>query len=117
MYSKAQQAYQSILAFAPEDPALLALIAHLDAVSGKPAAARKILSQLQQMSSTRYVPSLYFAMVYTGLGDKDQAFAWFDKAYAEHCDFLVYLPTDPMADPLRSDPRFSALLERLGLKQ
>lgn len=117
MYPKAQQAYQSILAFAPDDPALLALIGHLDAVSGKPAAARKIISQLRQMSNTRYVPSLYVAMVYTGLGDKGQAFAWFDRAYVERCDYLVYLPTDPMADPLRSDPRFPALLDRLGLKK
>lgn len=115
MYPKARQAYQSILAFAPDDPALLALVAHLDAVSGKPAAARKIVSQLLQMSNTRYVPSLYVAMVYTGLGDKEQAFAWFDRAYAERCDYLIYLPTDPMADPLRSDPRFPALLDRLGL--
>jgi tetratricopeptide (TPR) repeat protein len=117
MYPRAQQAYQSILAFAPDDPALLALVAHLDAISGKPAAARKILSQLRQMGKTRYVPSLYVAMVYTGLGDKDQAFSWFDRAYAERCDYLVYLPTDPMADPLRSDRRFPALLERLGLKK
>jgi TolB-like protein/Flp pilus assembly protein TadD len=117
MYARAQQAYQSILAFAPDDPALLALVGHLDAVSGKPAAAKKILSRLQQMSNTRYVPSLYTALVYTGLGDKDHAFAWFDKAYDERCDYLVYLPTDPMADPLRGDRRFTALLERLGLKK
>jgi tetratricopeptide (TPR) repeat protein len=117
MYPRAQQAYQSILAFAPDDPALLALVAHLDAISGKSAAARKIISQLRQMGKTRYVPSLYVAMVYTGLGNKDQAFSWFDRAYAERCDYLVYLPTDPMADPLRSDRRFPALLERLGLKK
>jgi hypothetical protein len=42
---------------------------------------------------------------------------WLDKAYEERCDFLVYLPTDPMADPLRTDARFPALLERLGLKK
>jgi tetratricopeptide (TPR) repeat protein len=110
MYPKAQQAYQSILAFAPHDPALLALIGHLYAVSGQPAAARKIISQLRQMSVERYVPSLYIAMIYIGLGDNNQA-------YVERCDYLVYLPTDPMADPIRSDPRFTALLERLGLKK
>ena len=116
MYPQALHTYQSILAFAPHDPALLALLGHLYAVSGQPAAARKILSQLQQMSKDQYVPSLYIAMVHTGLGDKNEAFAWLDKAYAERCEYLVYLPTDPMADPLRSDPRFPALLQRLGLK-
>jgi len=117
MYPEALHAYQSILAFAPHDPALLALLGHLDAVSGQTAAARGIISQLQRMSNDRYVPSLYVAMIYTGLGDKNEAFAWLDKAYAERCEYLVYLPSEPMADPLRSDPRFPALLERLGLKQ
>jgi Flp pilus assembly protein TadD len=111
------QAYQSILAFAPHDPALLALLGHLYAVSGQRTAARGIISQLQQISSDRYVPSLYVAMIYTGLGDQNQAFAWLDKAYAERCEYLVYLPTEPMADPLRTDPRFPELLKRLGLKK
>jgi Flp pilus assembly protein TadD len=117
MYPQAQQAYQSILAFAPHDPALLALLGHVYAVSGKTEAARDIISQLQQMSGSKYVPSLYVALIHIGLVEKDQAFAWLDKAYEERCDFLVYLPTDPMADPLRSDPRFLALLGRLGLKK
>src|SRR5260370_15336980 len=117
MHAQAQQAYQSILAFAPHDPALLALLGHLYAVSGQQAAARGIISQLQQMSGGRYVPTLYVALIYIGLGDKDQAFTWVDKAYEERCEYLVYLPTDPMADPLRNDPRFPALLEHLGLKK
>jgi tetratricopeptide (TPR) repeat protein/TolB-like protein len=116
-YPQALQAYQSILAFAPNDPCLLALLGHLDAVTGQQAAAREIILRLQDMSRSKYVPSLYVALIYIGLGDNDQAFAWLDKAYEEHCDFLVYLPTDPMADPLRNDPRFSALLKRLGLKK
>ena len=62
------------------------------------------------------MPALYFAMIYTGLHDKDKSFEWLDKAYEEHCEYLVYLPTEPMADPLRGDPRFSRLLSRLGLK-
>jgi eukaryotic-like serine/threonine-protein kinase len=119
MYPQAQQAYQSILAFAPHDPALLALLGHLEAVSGQQAAAREIISQLQRMSAhkDRYVPSLYIALIYIGLRNNNQAFAWLDKAYEERSEYLAYLPTEPMADPLRSDPRFPALLERLGLKE
>ena len=117
MYPEARQAYQSILAFAPNDPVLLALLGHLYAVTGQQAAARGIISQLQQISGNRYVPSVYVALIYIGLGDKNQAFAWLDKAYAERCEYLVYLPTEPAADPLRNDPRFPALLERLGLKK
>jgi TolB-like protein/Flp pilus assembly protein TadD len=119
MFPQAQQAYQSILAFAPHDPVLLALVGHLYAVTGRQAAAREIISQLQQMTANkdRYVPSVYVALIYIGLGEKNQAFAWLDKAYAERCEYLVYLPTEPMADPLRNDPRFDMLLERLGLKK
>ena len=116
MYPQAQQAYQSILAFAPHEPALLGLLGHLYAVTGRRASALEIISQLQQISKTKYVPSVYIALIYVGLNDKDRAFNWLDKAYEERCDYLIYLPTDPMADPLRSDPRFSALLKRLGLK-
>ena len=49
--------------------------------------------------------------------EKDQAFAGLDRAFDERSEYLVYLPTEPMADPLRSDPRFPKLLERLGLKK
>jgi eukaryotic-like serine/threonine-protein kinase len=117
MFPEAKQAYQSILAFAPDDPVLLALLGHLYAVTGQQTAARGIISQLQQIGENRYVPSVYIALIYIGLGDKNQAFAWLDKAYAERCEYLVYLPTEPVADPLRSDPRFLALLKRLGLKK
>jgi tetratricopeptide (TPR) repeat protein len=117
MYPQAQQYYQSILAFAPHEPALLALLGHLYAVTGQQASARGIISQLQQMSGDKYVPSLYVALIYIGLGDKDQAFTWLDKAVEERCEYLIYLPTEPMADPLRDDPRFSALLEHLGLRK
>jgi serine/threonine-protein kinase len=117
MYPQAQHAYQSILAFAPHDPTLLALLGHLYAVTGQKAEAGRIILQLQQMSAGQYVPSIYVALVYIGLDDKDEAFAWLDKAYDERCEYLVYLPTEPMADPLRTDPRFPALLKRLGLKK
>jgi TolB-like protein/tetratricopeptide (TPR) repeat protein len=119
MYPEALQSYKSILAFSPHDPALLALLGHLEAVSGQQAAARGIILQLQQMSAhkDRYVPGIYVALIYIGLGNRNEAFAWLDKAYEERSEYLVYLPTEPMADPLRSDPRFLALLERLGLKE
>jgi hypothetical protein len=72
---------------------------------------------LQQISSDRYVPSVYIALIYLGLGDNNQAFAWLDKAYDERCEYLIYLRTDPMAEPLRTDPRLAAFLERMQLKK
>jgi TolB-like protein/Tfp pilus assembly protein PilF len=115
-YELALDTFGKILAADPDDPAVLGLVGHADAASGRRTDAHKILSKLEQVQTKRYVPALYFAMIYTGLNDKDKSFAWLDKAYEEHCEYLVYLPTEPMADPLRGDPRFSRLLSRLGLK-
>ena len=52
---------------------------------------------------------------YVGLGDKEQAFAWLEKAEQERSLGLFFLKTDPLMDPLRSDPRFRTLLKRIGL--
>jgi hypothetical protein len=56
-----------------------------------------------------------FAMTYAALGDKEQAFAWLEKAYAERAPWLVSLKTDPAFNPLRSDRRFQDLVRRVGL--
>jgi hypothetical protein len=55
------------------------------------------------------------ASIYAALGDEDKAFAWLDKAAAEHSSFLVYSKWEPRLGPLRSDPRFERLLSRVGL--
>jgi tetratricopeptide (TPR) repeat protein len=115
MHPQARAIYQKLLAFAPDDPGLLSLLAHEYAVSGDAPAARKIEVQLERMRGQRYVAAIYIALVWTGLGDRDRAFQWLDQAYEEDCEYLVYLPTEPMADPLRDDPRFAQLLQKLGL--
>jgi TolB-like protein/Tfp pilus assembly protein PilF len=115
MHQQARAAFQKILALSPDEPAVLALLGHEYASSGEQAHANRIIAKLKEMSQHRYLPSLYIALVYTGMGDKEDAFQWLDKAYAERSEYLVYLPTEPMADPLRGDPRFDDLLKRLGL--
>jgi len=116
MHQQAREAFQRILAAAPEDPAILSLLGHEYAVSGDLPKAMKILTQLQQISAKKYVPAVYFAVIYTGLNRKDDAFYWLDKALEERCEYLVYLRSEPLADPLRGDPRFPRLLARLGLE-
>jgi hypothetical protein len=63
------------------------------------------------------VSAFSFAVIYLGLGEKDQAFAWLEKAYEERSFLLAYLKVDPIWDPLRSDPRFADLVRRIGLPQ
>jgi hypothetical protein len=57
----------------------------------------------------------YEAIVYTGLADKDRAFEWLDKGYDERPANMSYLKVEPRLDPLRSDPCYRELLQRMGL--
>jgi len=98
-------------------PATLVPLAHAYAISGKQVEARAALKELERLATTQYVPALYYGVIYTGLNDRDHAFEALERAYDEHCDYLVFLDRDPMADTLRPDPRFAALVQKLALKK
>lgn len=115
MYKDAVEQFSTGLKMSGDQPVLTALYGHALGVAGDAAGARKTLASLQRLGTKRYVSSLYFAAVYTGLGEKRIALDWLDKAYKERNDRLVYLGVDPMADPLRSEPRFRNLLSHIGL--
>ena len=115
MYAQALEQFSKGRQFSGDRPALIALYGHTLAVSGDAAGARKALADLQQVAQSRYVSSLYFAAIYTGLGEKSTALDWLDRAYNERSDRLVYLAVDPIADPLRSEPRFTQLLRKIGI--
>ena len=116
MYAEALEQFSKGRQFSGDRPALIALYGHALAVSGDPAGARKALADLQHVAQSRYVSSLYFAAIYLGLGEKSTALDWLDRAYQEHNDRLVYLGVDPIADPLRSEPRFTQLLHKIGIR-
>lgn len=88
-------------------------LGYIDAITGKQAAARALLDQLKK-TSQRHDFSYYIAIIYAGLGEKDHAFEWLDRAYEERLGEMVDLKNDPQLDSLRSDPRFSKLIERTG---
>ena len=77
--------------------------------------AQKILDELLKLSQTRYVTPVALVNVYIGLGDKEQAFVWLEKAYQERSNYLAFIKVFPLLDPLRSDPRFNDLVRRVGL--
>ncbi len=116
MYAEALDQFSQGRKLSGDRPAMIALYGHALAVSGDAAGARKALADLQHVAQSRYVSSLYFAAIYAGLGENRTALDWLDRAYKEHNDRLVYLGADPMADPLRSDPRFTQLLHRIGIQ-
>jgi serine/threonine protein kinase/Flp pilus assembly protein TadD len=85
------------------------------AVSGNRAEALKLLDELQEMSARQYVSPLDFAFIHTGLGDREQALAYLEKAYDERSTWLMWIKVDPRFDSLRSEPRFQDLQRRMGL--
>jgi serine/threonine-protein kinase len=93
-------------------------LGHAYAISGKKAEAQKIIDHLTELSAHSYVAPYNFARIYAGQGDKDQVFAWLNRAFAERSSFLaIYLKTDAHMDSLRSDPRFQEMLKRLNLPE
>src|ERR1700745_2853985 len=97
-------------------PRSIGVLAYPHARLNERSQALQALKELRDLSKKRYVPSASFAIIYVGLGDKDQAFTWLEKAYEERSR-LPMLKVDPIWDPLRADPRFRELVRRIGLPQ
>jgi serine/threonine-protein kinase len=93
-------------------------LGHAYALSGNRAEAQEMLDHLKELSAHTWVAPYNVAVIYAGLGEKDQAFAWLDRAYKDRSYYLaVYLTTDARMDSLRSEPRFGELQRRVGLPE
>jgi TolB-like protein/DNA-binding winged helix-turn-helix (wHTH) protein/Tfp pilus assembly protein PilF len=97
----------------PGSTAFTANLAYAYAISGRRDEAVKILNDLKNRSPQSFSNAPEIAMVYVGLNEKDQAMAWLEKAYAQR--FSPWVLMRPCFDPLRTDPRFHNLLQRVGL--
>jgi len=95
----------------------LAELGHAYALAGRKGDAENALKELERWSKRSYVPAYNFAEVYIGLGNKEQALAWLEKACADRSMALSFVPADQEFDSLRSAPRFKDLLRRLGVPQ
>ena len=90
-------------------------LAHLEASSGNEAEARRILEELIAARSHRVVSAWGIAALHASLGDVDEAFRWLDVAVEERATGLIFLRVHPRLDPIRQDPRYEALLRKVGL--
>lgn len=88
---------------------------HAYASAGREVEAKEILDKLMKRYEKQYVPSCWIALIYVGLGDKEQAFSWLERAYQERSSWLVWAKVEPRFDTLRSDQRFISLLSRMQL--
>ena len=80
--------------------------------TGRRGDAQQMVATMKQISQSRFVPPYLFALVYAGLGDRNEIFRWLDKAYEVRDIGLVFLTVDPKWDSVRSDERFQQLLRR-----
>jgi tetratricopeptide (TPR) repeat protein len=98
----------------PDWPVTLAAMGHVLGVSGQKDQARAILGRMERLATSRYVTPYGVALVHAGLGDADGAFQWLSRAVDDRSHWLVWLSLDPRFADLRGDPRFAAVLQRMG---
>jgi TolB-like protein/Tfp pilus assembly protein PilF len=97
-----------------DDPSVLGVLARAHGLSGNKMEAEKILDHLKKLSKERYVSAYSFALVYLGLGDKEEALRWLEQSYQDRAGSDIgFIRVDPLLDPLRGDPRFEALAEKV----
>jgi len=84
-------------------------------IGGKRTEAHHALQELKRLSIKQYVPPYHFAWIYTGLGDEENAIASLRRVYEQRATHVVDFKMHPMFDPLRADPRFQDLVQRVGL--
>ena len=114
LYAKALPEFEKYEQAYGGTPRSLAYLAYAHACLKERRQALVLLDRLLELSHRRYVSSAYFATVYVGLGEKDQAFSWLQKAVDERSSTLYLLKVDPIWDPLRGDPRWLDLVKRIS---
>ena len=108
-------AFQRALTGSGGNPVPLAAMAHAYATAGRRREAGEKLTELRQLARQAYVPPYWLALPHAGLGEKDAAFEWLQRAYEERDVWLVWLKREPRFDVLRSDPRLEHLLRCIRL--
>jgi len=121
MYPEALAEYDKIAesdkAVAPENQLVADGLGWVYAVAGRRADALKIAKEMEELSSRSYVDFYQLATIHAGLGAKGEAFRLLEKGYQQRSAGMRYLLIDPFWDNVRSDPRYTDLLRRIGLPQ
>jgi TolB-like protein/DNA-binding winged helix-turn-helix (wHTH) protein/Flp pilus assembly protein TadD len=114
-YEDAEREFHDAVRLSGGTPEYLAALAHTYAREGKAHKAKAAVAELNSLSKRMSVPAWSFALVSVGRGDTEETFAWLQKAYRDHSHYVLELKVDPRLDPVRSDPRFTELLQQVGL--
>jgi tetratricopeptide (TPR) repeat protein len=114
--SKAIEEFQKAVDLSNRAPVALTGLGIGLARNGRTQEGNRVLEELLDRSKKQYVPEFWMACLFGALGRKDEAFAWFDKAYQERANGLPLIKVLPLVDNLRSDPRFAALRKQMNLQ-
>ena len=109
--------FKKAISLSGGSPLMRAALGRAYAESQKKYEANEMLNELNELAKRQYVSAYEVAKIYVALGNNEQAFQLLEKAYAEHSFHLVNLNVCPQLNPVRSDPRFQDLVQRIGLSQ
>jgi len=112
-YQEAMDCFQQAMQIDRDNTNMRATYAHAAAASGKTAVARALLEELLTLSKKQYVSAYDIASVYIGLGEKETALSWLEKAADEHAYLLSYLKVDPILDRLREEKPFQTITDKI----
>ena len=113
-YDEALSEIQSALSQEPGDPHFIGILGYIEGRSGRTETAERTVARLRREARQRYVSSADIALVHLGLGRYERALDWLESAYTERDDALTLLRVEPRWDPLRSHPRFQALVAKMN---
>lgn len=116
-HREAVAALQRAVEYSNGDSLSLAGLGHAYAVTGNQTEARRILKELIARSRQAYVSPVLIALIHVGLGRKHDAVAWLEQGLQMHDSRMSWTNVEPRFDPLRTDPRFRALLRRMGFPE
>lgn len=109
-------AFQRAMSLSPQSPRMQSALARALALSGRRQAALKMLKGLADIAHRRYVSPFEFAVMHFALGDRDEGLRWLTKACDDRAFEMTSIQVDPRVESVRDDPRFQAIVKRLGLR-
>jgi serine/threonine-protein kinase len=115
-HEEAVAAFREAIAGASESAYARGALARALAFAGRTGEARALLEALESETRARYVSPVALATAHIALGNADEAFRWIEQARLERRGWLAYLRVEPIFDPIRGDPRFGELMDRMGLR-
>jgi serine/threonine-protein kinase len=117
MFRDSVQTLEEARSISNGNPAVMAALGYSYAAAGETGKAQSILRELTEQTGKRYVPPYHVAAVYVGLGNRNQALEWLDRAYEDRSSWMNGIKVDPLFTPLHTDPHFIGILKKMGLEE